>query len=29
MGPDGRFIAPIRADGTGAEIAADISKLVS
>ncbi len=29
MGPDGRFIAPIRADETGAEIAADLNKLVS
>ena len=29
MGPDGRFIAPIRADGTGAEIAAEIGKLMS
>jgi len=29
MGPDGRFIAPIRANGTGAEIAAELSKLVS
>jgi len=29
MGPDGRFVAPIRADETGAEIAADLNKLVS
>jgi protein SCO1 len=29
MGPDGRFIAPIRADATGAEIAAEIGKLMS
>jgi protein SCO1/2 len=29
MGPDGRFIAPIRADETGAEIAADIGKYLS
>ena len=29
MGPDGRFIAPIRADETGAEIAADIVKYLS
>ncbi len=29
MGPDGRFIAPIRADGTSAEMAAQIGKLVS
>jgi protein SCO1/2 len=29
MGPDGRFIAPIRADGTSAEIAAEIGKLMS
>jgi protein SCO1/2 len=29
MGPDGQFIAPIRADGTGAEIAAEIDKLMS
>jgi protein SCO1 len=28
MGPDGRFIAPIRADGSGDEIAAEIGKLV-
>jgi protein SCO1/2 len=26
MGPDGRFIAPIRADQSGAELAADISR---
>ena len=29
MGPDGKFIAPIRADESGAQMAADISKLVS
>ena len=29
MGPDGRFIAPIRSDETGAEIAADLDKLMS
>jgi protein SCO1/2 len=29
MGPDGRFIAPIRADETGAEIAGDLGKLMS
>jgi cytochrome oxidase Cu insertion factor (SCO1/SenC/PrrC family) len=29
MGPDGRFIAPIRTDETGAEIAADLDKLMS
>ena len=29
MGPDGRFIAPIRADGTSAEMAAEIGKLMS
>jgi protein SCO1/2 len=29
MGPDGRFVAPIRADGTGAEIAAELGKLMS
>jgi protein SCO1 len=29
MGPDGKFIAPIRTDETGAEIAATISKYVS
>jgi protein SCO1/2 len=28
MGPDGRFIAPIRADGSGDEMAAEIGKLV-
>jgi protein SCO1 len=28
MGPDGRFIAPIRADESGGEMAADIEKLV-
>jgi cytochrome oxidase Cu insertion factor (SCO1/SenC/PrrC family) len=27
MGPDGRFIAPIRADSSGDEIAAEIGKL--
>jgi cytochrome oxidase Cu insertion factor (SCO1/SenC/PrrC family) len=29
MGPDGRFIAPIRADETGQEIATDLEKLMS
>jgi protein SCO1/2 len=29
MAPDGRFIAPIRTDETGAEIAADLGKLMS
>ncbi len=29
MGPDGRFIAPIRADGTGAEMATELSRLMS
>ena len=29
MGPDGRFIAPIRADSTGAEIATQLGKLMS
>ena len=29
MGPDGRFIAPIRTDETGPEIAADLGKLIS
>jgi len=29
MGPDGRFIAPIRADGTSADIAAQLGKLMS
>jgi protein SCO1/2 len=29
MAPDGRFIAPIRADETGAEMAADLNKLMS
>jgi protein SCO1/2 len=29
MGPDGRFIAPIRPDETGAEMAADLGKLMS
>jgi protein SCO1/2 len=29
MGPDGRFLAPVRADQTGAEIAAVLAKLVS
>ena len=29
MGPNGRFIAPIRTDETGAEIAADVGKLMS
>ncbi|HLB98036.1 MAG TPA: SCO family protein [Acetobacteraceae bacterium] len=29
MGPDGHFIAPIRADSTGAEIATQLGKLMS
>jgi protein SCO1/2 len=29
MGPDGRFIAPIRADETGQDIASDLEKLMS
>ncbi len=29
MGPDGKFIAPIRADATGAEMAADLAKFMS
>ena len=29
MGPDGRFIAPIRADEDGAQMAADLSRLMS
>jgi protein SCO1/2 len=29
MGPDGNFIAPIRADESGAEMAADIAKFIS
>lgn len=29
MGPDGRFIAPIRTDEDGAQMAADLSKLMS
>ena len=29
MGPDGRFIAPIRADETAADMAADIAKSIS
>jgi protein SCO1 len=29
MGPDGSFIAPIRADETGAEMAADLAKYMS
>ena len=29
MGPDGQFIAPIRTDETGPEIAADLGKLIS
>jgi protein SCO1/2 len=29
MGPDGRFIAPLRADESGAEIAKELSKLMS
>ena len=29
MGPDGKFIAPLRADEDGPEIAAALTKLVS
>jgi protein SCO1/2 len=29
MGPNGRFIAPIRADASGAEIASELAKLIS
>jgi protein SCO1/2 len=29
MGPDGKFVAPIRPDETGAEMAADIAKFLS
>jgi hypothetical protein len=29
MGPDGRFIQPVRADQTGPELAAVLAKLVS
>jgi protein SCO1 len=29
MGPDGKFIAPIRADASGAEMAADLAKFTS
>jgi protein SCO1 len=29
MGPDGKFVAPIRADQTGEQMAAEIAKLVS
>jgi protein SCO1/2 len=29
MGPDGKFIAPVRADETGAEMAAELAKYVS
>jgi protein SCO1/2 len=29
MGPDGNFIAPVRADETGAEMAADIARFLS
>jgi protein SCO1/2 len=29
MGPDGKFIAPIRADETGAEMAADLARFIS
>jgi len=29
MGPDGRFIAPVRADETGAEMASGIAKFIS
>jgi cytochrome oxidase Cu insertion factor (SCO1/SenC/PrrC family) len=28
MGPDGRFIAPVRADQTGPEIAAVLARLM-
>jgi protein SCO1/2 len=29
MGPDGRFVAPIRADETGTEMAADLARFIS
>jgi protein SCO1/2 len=29
MGPDGKFIAPIRADESGAQMATDLAKLMS
>jgi protein SCO1/2 len=29
MGPDGKFIAPVRADASGEELASDLSKLMS
>ena len=29
MGPDGKFIAPIRADENGAKMAADLDRLMS
>jgi cytochrome oxidase Cu insertion factor (SCO1/SenC/PrrC family) len=29
MGPDGKFIAPIRTDEDGSQIAADLGKLMS
>ncbi len=29
MGPDGKFIAPVRADASGAEMAADLARLIS
>ena len=29
MGPDGQFIAPVRADQSGPEIAAALTKLMS
>jgi hypothetical protein len=29
MGPDGRFLAPLRTDARGAEIASELSKLMS
>jgi len=29
MGPDGRFIAPVRADGSGEQIAAALTRLMS
>jgi hypothetical protein len=29
MGPNGQFIAPLRTDSTGAEIASELAKLMS
>jgi protein SCO1 len=29
MGPNGQFVAPLRTDSTGAEIASELSKLMS